>query len=556
MRQTTQITPRPSRRATHRTRAIALWAALLAVCSLGAVSASGSLASGDTPPNVLMILTDDQRYDELEAMPNVRTLIAAEGVTFERAYVSYPLCCPSRASLLTGLYAHNHDVRGNFAPQGGWAKFQESGEQEALPVRLQEAGYRTGLAGKYMNGYLRDRPEAPPKTPGWDFWSAKTSEGNFLDFYYNFNLASSIDQSDPMTYSEYGFAPGDYMTDVVGAKALQFLESQEGETAPFMFAFWPGGPHFPFEPAPRHWGLKAGQKLEPVPGGNERDISDKPAWLRKATKRISKPSLRRINDERKRRLEQLMSVDEAIGSLIDEMDRTGELENTYVIFTSDNGYFRGEHRIPAGKFLPYEPSARVPLIVRGPNLPAGETSRELVSLVDVPQTILEIASGSIDPAADGRSLLPYASDPDSRSTRPLLIEGFTGGSTDDEDASGSDGGDNPATGLTGVGDLEQEPVSPSSERYRAAGTRARITMRAPGYLTVRTNRYVFTTYSNGQNELYDMKRDPAQMQNVATNRRYGYVRNWLTGLLDELSRCSGEACREETGPQPVPLRKK
>lgn len=555
MRQTTQIRRLPSRREPHRTRVIALWAALLAICSLGAATASGSLAAGDPPPNVLMILTDDQRFDELEAMPNVQDLIAAEGVTFERAYVSYPLCCPSRASLLTGLYAHNHDVRGNFAPQGGWAKFQESGEQQALPVRLQEAGYRTGLAGKYMNGYLRDRPETPPRTPGWDFWSAKTSEGNFLDFYYNFNLATSVDQNDPLTYSDYGFDPGDYMTDVVGAKALQFLESQEGETAPFMFAFWPGGPHFPFEPAPRHWGLKAGEKLEPVPGSNERDMSDKPAWLRKATKKLSKPSLRRINDERKRRLEQLMSVDEAIGSLIDEMDRTGDLEDTYIVFTSDNGYFRGEHRIPAGKFLPYEPSARVPLIVRGPDLPAGETSRELVSLVDVPQTILEIATGSIDPAADGRSLLPYASDPDSRSNRPLLIEGFTGGSTDDEDASESGDGSGSASGLIGVGDLEQEPVAPAADRYRAAGTRARITMKAPGYLTVRTNRYLFTSYSNGQSELYDMKRDPAQMRNVATNGRYLYVRRWLAELLAELSICSGEACREETGPQPLPLPK-
>jgi hypothetical protein len=173
---------------------------------------------------------------------------------------------------------------------------------------------------------------------------------------------------------------------------------------------------------------------------------------------------------------------------------------------------------------------------------------------------MEIATGSIDSTADGRSLLTYASNPDSRSTRPLLIEGFTGGSTGgstgDEDASESGGGDSPASGLVGVEDLEQEPVAPAADRYRAAETRAQITRRAPGYLAVRTNRYLFTAYANGQSELYDMKRDPAQMQNVAANRRYTYVRRWLTDLLDQLSRCSGEACREETGPQPVPLRKK
>jgi N-acetylglucosamine-6-sulfatase len=555
MRQITHMTRRPGRPGPPRLRTVGLWAVLLAVCPLVAVSASRSLAAEDSPPNVLMILTDDQRYDELESMPSVRELIADEGVTFERAYVSYPLCCPSRASLLTGLYAHNHDVQGNSAPRGGWAKFQESGEQNALPVRLQDAGYRTGLAGKYMNGYLRDRPETPAKPPGWDFWSAKTSEGNFLDFYYNFNLASSVDQSDPMAYEEYGFAPGDYMTDVVGAKALQFLEGHQEDTGPFMLAFWPGGPHFPFEPAPRHWGLEGGHKLEPLAGSNEQDISDKPAWLRKVTRKISKASLRRIAGERRRRLEQLMSVDEAVGSLIAELERTGELDNTYVVFTSDNGYFRGEHRIPSGKFLSYEPSARVPLIIRGPGLPAGEMSRELVSLVDVPQTILEIATGSIDPAADGRSLLPYASDPDSRSTRPLVIEGFSGGSIDDGDASVSGSEGNPAAGLIGVGDLEQEPASPTADRYQKAGTRAQITWRAPGYLTVRTGRYAFTSYSNGELELYDMKRDPAQLQNVAANRRYIYVKRWLSDLLVEISNCSGEACREGAGPQPVPLRK-
>lgn len=538
----------------RRTRLLAVAGLLALTVFSGTVLASASKADGETA-NVILIVTDDQRYDELSSMPNVRSLIAAEGVRFDRAYVTYPLCCPSRSSLLTGLYAHNHDVKGNSPPAGGWGRFEALHESSALPVRVQSAGYRTGFAGKYMNGYMRGLPDPPRKAPGWDFWAAKTSADNYLDFYYDYDLAFSPGTGEPVEYLHHGFAPTDYMTDVTGGKALSFLEERASEPGvPFMLAFWPGGPHFPFEPAPRHWNLLDSRYLKPVPAQNERDMSDKPRWLQRSVRKITQKGLGRILDERRRRLEQLISVDEAIGAMMEELERQGRLEDTYVIFTSDNGYFRGEHRIPAGKYLPYEASARVPLIIRGPGIPSGERSRELVSLMDVSQTILQITSGAIDVAADGRSLLPFAADPDLTTTRPLLIEGFTSNGDDDDASSSSGLRRNPAAGLGGVADLEQEPLRVRRGDPEGGTGRAQITWRAPGYLSVRTDRYLLTAYANGQLELYDMDRDPAQMENVITRRSYREARRWLLDLLDQLASCAGEECRVETGPEPVPRR--
>ena len=550
-----QMTLGKCRKANARSRALlALAVVLLCSTTLGWVSAAGSMASDSAPPNVLMIVTDDQRYDELSSMPNVRDLIAGEGVSFSRAYVTYPLCCPSRASLLTGLYAHNHEVRGNIAPLGGWGRFASLHEGSALPVELDQAGYETGFAGKYMNGYMKGSPSPPHKPPGWDSWTAKTSAGNYLDFYYNYELVSSAGFSEPPDYTQYGFEPGDYMTDVVGSAALDFIESRPDDAAdPFFLAFWPGGPHFPFEPAPRHWGEMSSTKLPPLAASNEADITDKPNWLRKSVVPIRKAGLKRINAERKRRLEQLLSVDEAIGALLESLRQRGVLQDTFVIFTSDNGYLRGEHRIPSGKYLPYEPSARVPLIIRGPGIPPGRVSRELVSLMDVPQTIREITTGIQDPEVDGRSLLPFARDPKIRTRRPVLIEGFTG-DTGEEDEPLAGSNRNPAIGLEGVSDLEQEPGGIEIARGNRYGRNRQVTWRAPGYEAIRTNRYLFVAYSNGQSELYDMKRDPAQMDNQTDATAYRQVRAWLLKLLIGYSSCSGESCRAESGPEPAPRR--
>lgn len=514
------------------------------------VTTTRTLANGSPRPNVVLIVTDDQRYDELSSMPNVRRLISDEGVSFDRAYVSYPLCCPSRSSLLTGLYSHNHGVLGNRRPNGGWFKFRQSLEQDALPVWMKAAGYQTGFFGKYMNGYLfNSHVDTTERPPGWDTWLAKETRGDFSDAYFKYNLVSSSGPSTGLSYEHHGSAPKDYMTDVLGKRSLDFIENPpSGTDTPLFLSVWPTSPHYPFQPAPRDKGAWKARKLPPTKGSNEKDVSDKAKWLRQAFPKLSAGQLKRIDSDRRRRLEQLISVDDAIGSLIKRLDREGELDNTYIVFTSDNGYFLGEHRIPGGKYLPYEPSARVPLIVRGPGIPHGKNSKELVSLMDVPQTFLEIATGATDENRDGRSLLPYATDPALRSRRPLLIEGFSSRSNAAPARSHLD----PAKGLRGVDDLEQEPGGHLAGEGRASYLRGKVNWYAPGYLAIRTKRYLLIDYAKGKPELYDMKRDPFQLRNRAGTPAYRAVQDWMTDLLADYADCSGESCRLGAGPAPPP----
>jgi N-acetylglucosamine-6-sulfatase len=244
-------------------------------------------------------------------------------------------------------------------------------------------------------------------------------------------------------------------------------------------------------------------------------------------------------------------VDESVGELIQALRGDGILDDTYIIFSSDNGFFRGEHRIASGKYLPYDPSSRVPLLIRGPGIPAGGVSNELVWNGDITQTILQIASGSDDPALDGRSLLPFAQNPALRSTRPILLEGDTGaGGTEVESAQTSAARAREARvgvlGKRGVRNLEQEPNA-----IKSATTEG-----APAYRSIRTDRYEYTVYANGETELYDMWRDPAQLRSLARDPRYRYVRKWLYNALIPLSSCAGASCRVELGPDPLPLAKK
>jgi N-acetylglucosamine-6-sulfatase len=543
----------PRSRTSHaRVRAIvAATLALLAVLGGALVTREARGASGQM--NVVFILTDDMTTSEISTMPNVQSLIAAKGTTFNEAYVSFPLCCPSRATLMSGLYMHNHGVRGNFPPFGSWSRFI-SHEPSAMPVQVQNAGYYTAHIGKYMNGYALDSPSLPVP-PGWDQWYGKVSEDAL---YYDYNLIEKTGPTGPGSTPHitfYGDQPSDYQTDVFNDLALNFVNDLNTSTQqPFLLDLWFNSPHGPFDPAPRDLFRFAGTPLPKLPAFNEKDISDKPKWLRRqAKRRLNKKQIKVINGERRRQEEQLISVDQGVGRLIHALESRGILDDTYIIFSSDNGFFRGEHRIASGKFLPYDPSARVPLIIRGPGIPAGGTSDELVWNGDIPQTILQIASGAQNPSLDGRSLLPFAEDPARRTSRPILLEGDTGpGGTGAESAQASSARAREArvqvAGKAGVSNLDQEPDAIKSA---AANTDT-----APAYRSIRTDRYEFTIYANGQTELYDMKRDPAQLHSLAHDPRYRYIRKWLYGFLIPLSTCGGPSCRIETGPEPPPLPKK
>ena len=534
----------------------------LALAAVIAAVAAGALghrlggvedAEGAGTDNVVFILTDDQAFHEMSALPSVRSRIGGEGTTFKRAYAPYPLCCPARVTTLTGQYMHNHQVRGNGAPYGGWGNFVDQ-EDDALPVWLQDEGYHTVHIGKYMNGYANNVPVPAPVPVGWNEWYGKVSQANL---YYDYALIEDPDGAAgvlPATYESYGSAETDYQTDVLREKAVDFIDGVNPAKTPFALNFWVNAPHAPFVPAPRDLYKYGGAKLRKLRGFNEKNVRDKPWWLRKQATRLGIGMRKKIAAERRRRLEMLISVDKAVDEILDALESKGILDETYVIFASDNGLFRGEHRIVGGKYLAYEPSSHVPLLIRGPGIPAGGTSNELVSLADVTQTMVEIASGSSDPSLDGRSLLPFAKNPGRTSTRPIVLEGDTGpgrGNKGPEQVRASAAGSVGLAGASGVKNLDQETGVPASVRKsRAHGNNA------PAYRGLRTHSYSYVIYSNGQAELYDMKLDPGQLKNVVRNRRYRKVRRWLFKRLRTYVNCDAAQCRAQAGVNPKPKKKK
>jgi N-acetylglucosamine-6-sulfatase len=517
--------------------------ACLAVAGGGLSTALGSpgTAAAADKPNVVVIMTDDQTLADLAVMPNTGALLGAGGLTFNRYYVSYPLCCPSRATYLTGRYTHNHDVLSNSPPNGGYEKLSKA---HILPVWLQDAGYRTIHVGKYVNGYGRAEP--PDVPPGWSEWYGATNATSGLYWGYTLNEFDHTGAPgvicDPFPPAEgtlctYGMPhvedPAFYQSDVYAFKAADAIERAADGDAPFFLNVGFSAPHTEQQftgqlhqgprPAPRHATAFSTTPLPRPPSFNERNFSDKPSFLRTQLRRIGRGAIATMTVRYQRRLASLLSVDEAVSRIIAALQTAGELDSTYVFFTSDNGFFQGEYRIQRGKILPYEPAIHVPLLVRGPGIPPGAVSQELVANVDLAPTILSIAGASPSKTVDGRSLLAFATNPARRSRRPILLESGIRASNLDPD------------GIVAVASAQ--------------------TVSTPTYTAVRTNRYLLVRYANGARELYDMFRDPNQLRSAHGNRRYRQVRRRLAPILNRLDTCSGAGCRQATVPLPRPLPK-
>jgi N-acetylglucosamine-6-sulfatase len=294
------------------------WATLAASVVLLAV-AGGAVAVRDAQgapaqANVVFVLTDDMTTSELSAMPNVQSLLAAQGTTFNEAYVSFPLCCPSRATILSGQYMHNHGVHGNFPPNGSWTKFIPH-QSNDLPVWLQNDGYYNVHIGKYMNGYgIQDGTLPVPQ--GWSEWYGKVSEAA-LSFNYQLIEKTGTLATPHITF--YGDQPDDYQTDVFTDRAVNFIKDKSVSRQPFWLNLWFNSPHGPFDPAPRDAYRVAGTPLPKLPGFNEKDITDKPKWFQKqAKRRIGKKQAKLIENERRRQEEQLISVDQGVGELVQD----------------------------------------------------------------------------------------------------------------------------------------------------------------------------------------------------------------------------------------------
>jgi N-acetylglucosamine-6-sulfatase len=364
--------------------------ALVLTLSLGGVSAIGAApvqpaeaaappvqrAAAPTPgrPNVVVILTDDQTVGTLDVMPNVRQLIMDEGAQIRNGIIPTPLCCPSRASLLTGQHAHTTGVwTNNPENHGAWAAFQPH-EDHTLATALDARGYRTGLFGKYLNAWGGTVP------PGWDVFRSFRPLG-----YFDYRLEGTGEPVD------YGDKESDYSTDVLADLAVDFLAES---SRPAFVWFAPFAPHWPRIPAPRHEGTLPPADLSDVAAFNEANVSDKPRWLRRPK---VDPEQQQLNLTRQR--ETLLAVDEAVGRLVP----AAGAEPTLFVFLSDNGLLNGSHRL-TGKDLPYDRSVRVPMGIRYSGVIAPSHPRRIVTNVDLTATILDITGATL-PGVEGISLL-------------------------------------------------------------------------------------------------------------------------------------------------------
>jgi arylsulfatase A-like enzyme len=459
----------------------------------GQPDAQAAAARSEGRPSVLVIMTDDQRLDQMRALPKTQALLGARGTTFDNSFVDFSLCCPSRSTFLTGQYAHNHGVLANGGPHGGYPHLDHS---NTLAVWLQEAGYYTAHVGKYLNNYGADSP-APP--PGWSRWFGLIDPSTYRMYGYTVS-----DGGKPVGYME---SPKDYQTDVLAAKAEEILRSLEGTGQPFFLTVAPAVPHLerlghrqtPPRAAPRHRGKFAHEVLPFETSFNEGDVSDKPAHVRNLP--LFTPERRALITETYRaELASLLAVDDLVERLVKVLDATGQLDHTVIVFTSDNGFFQGEHRLPEGKYLPYEESIRVPLIIfdgrgsRGGGFPAGAHVAQMVSNVDLAPTIVALTGAKARRVMDGRPLLPLALDPNQGKNRTLLIEGYGEGKG------------------------------------------------KPPFAAVRDPRWFYAEYKNGDRELYDLQSDPAEMRSLHADSGVAAVREDLARRLARLRTCSGASC--------------
>jgi N-acetylglucosamine-6-sulfatase len=387
-------------------------------------------AQAATQPNIIFIITDDMRKDDLNPtyMPQTTKQLVEKGRSFQNAFVSNPLCCPSRATIMRGQYGHNTKIWFNtniFDPDpnvhdGGWLGYNGNGyEKDNVATHLKAAGYRTGLFGKYLNGYVDATDNTPPL--GWDRWFAfKTLH------YYGYDV------NDQGTIKHYGSKNSDYSTNVLNTQVQDFIRTNAAPGKPPIFAYVaPYAPHDPAKPGPGDQTTFNGIKAPRAPiSFNEQDVTDKPPWIQ-SLRRLTSDDIANIDQRHENRIESLQAVDRLVAAVVSTLGQQGVLSNTYIVFTSDNGFHHGEHRIRQGKARPYEESVRVPLVISGPSVAAGSTTDNLVLNTDYFPTFMDLAgAGAQTPSyVDGRSLRPVLTGPAPASWRTaILIEGRGSGS--------------------------------------------------------------------------------------------------------------------------------
>ncbi len=508
-------------------------------------------------PNIVMIQTDDVIRGDIAHMPNLRRLVMHNGANFSNFVAPYPLCGPARASFLTGQLSHNNQVLSNFrSNDGGHYTFKnlpgKLNHRNSLAPWLHRSGYRTAMVGKYLNEYgALGRTEVPP---GWDYWAGLLDNSTYDYFNYAMNVNGKIKYFGDREYAEAqmdlatdnatnppnnfvellnsfckAFDPCDYFgtqnekvytVDVGGSYAARFVRKQAPRKRPFFLYYSTPGPHA--EDTNHAQGFRKGAPepdprpparyrdtfdktaLPKPPSFNEADVSDKAANL-KGLPLLTDKQVDEIGDNYRGRLGAVRAIDDQVGKIARQLRRSGELKKTFIIFDSDNGYLQGEHRLRSSKFLPYENSIRIPLLMRGPGIRAGKNLTGPTMDVDVTRTILDMANVRPGRVMDGISLLPSA-----KGKRKLPKR-----------------------------NIPLQAMRPLLRFFTP------ITAFDQPYYGVRTGRfkYIHWDFDAPNVELYDLKKDPDELDNLATDPAQAGNVARLEAMAVRLSECRGSNCR-------------
>lgn len=494
--------------------------AVLFVANLAIQPSSANTAQPSTQtkqPNIVFILADD--LDEVvmpywDAMPQTAALLRDQGIQFTNAFSPTPICCPARSTILTGKYGHNTGVLNNSGQYGGWEAFVANGnEQKSLAVQLQAVGYRTGLVGKYLNGIEKDPLHVPA---GWSEWFGFVDNLSYTGYNYQMNENGKL--------VSYGNAESDYATDVVAAKARDFIVRAEAkDDQPFFLYVSPTAPHLPLPPAPRHQNHPYKFAFSPrQPNYNEAHLADKSGWL-KLTGDARAKMVDVWNDvDYRNRMGSLYALDDLVASVVKTLEANGERENTLIVFTSDNGYNLGAHRL-LHKMAPYEESVRVPLVIAGLGITPRKESRMALE-IDFTPTFLELAGAAIPSDVDGRSLKPLFGATPPEDWRADFIAQYLSN-----------------------GDSQQSVGTEMPPGYEWLASLQDI----PSYKALRTTEYTYVEWQsfNGgiEVELYDLHRDPYQLFNLLSTSpgraQYQKLAQQLGQRLRQLEQCNGASCR-------------
>lgn len=438
----------------------------------------------DDHPNIVFVLADDFDPTLLRAMPETRKRLRDRGVTLENAVISLPMCCPSRATILTGKYPHNHGVWYTRGIGSGWPAFNARNlEADTVATWLKEAGYRTFFAGKYLNGY-DDTSHVPP---GWDQWNGYL--GEYQGETYSLNENGRIVDYDREKLHD---------TDLIARKTEAFIRDTK---EPFFAYVAPNATHAPYYSAKRHANDFTNATLPDSPSRNEADVSDKPRYVRERPG-LTDGQLAEEQNVYRARLRAAESLDDLVGGVLDALQSSGTLDRTYIFFWTDNGYhLAGTHRLPRGKHTPYEEDISVPMFVTGPGVPQDEVRQELASNTDLAPTFAAIAGAHVPDTVDGRSLLPLLGRNQPKRWRTaVLVESKAG--------------------------FGEEPPDDM-----------------PAYAAVRTEDVSYVEYETGERELYDLARDPDELENLVGVVDQGRISR-LHERLAQLSSCDAQECKD------------